>query len=103
MHKTHIDDMLQQTREKVLRLYSMVDEALVQSVKCFVQKDKSGAQTVIKKDAAINALRYEIEGNLEQIIITQHPMARDAREIFALIHVIVDLERIGDYAKGIAV
>lgn len=55
---------------------------------------------VIDEDRAVNRKRFEIEEQAIRLIATQQPMASDLRAIVAVLNIIVDLERIGDYAVG---
>ena len=57
---------------------------------------------MILDDDYIDQKRYEIEDRCIDLIATQQPMARDLRAIIALLHIVVELERMGDYAEGIA-
>jgi phosphate transport system protein len=49
----------------------------------------------------VNEKRYAIESGCITLIATQQPMARDVRFLAAILEIITELERIGDYAKGI--
>jgi phosphate transport system protein len=57
---------------------------------------------VITDDLRINRKRYDIEGKCLEVIATQQPLASDLRTVFTVLHIIVDLERMGDHAEGIA-
>jgi phosphate transport system protein len=57
---------------------------------------------LIANDQIINARRFEIEDQILALIATQQPVARDMRVLAAVLEIITELERIGDYAKGIA-
>ena len=57
---------------------------------------------MIGADRAINERRFAIEGDALTLIATQQPLARDLRTIFAVVEIANELERIADYAKGIA-
>jgi phosphate transport system protein len=60
------------------------------------------AQEIIAEDVKINRKRFEIEGKCLKLIATQQPMASDLRIIIGVTNIITELERIGDYAEGIA-
>ena len=96
------DQQLQELQEDVLALGSMVEEALSKSVETLKQKDLLAARRIIAGDREINAKRFEIEDAALTLIATQQPMARDMRLLAAVLEIITELERIGDYAKGIA-
>lgn len=93
---------LQQLKEQVLVLGSMVEQAVIDAVTALRQLDRKAARRIQAGDQAINEKRYEIEHNCLTLIATQQPMARDLRFLAAILEIITELERIGDYAKGIA-
>jgi phosphate transport system protein len=66
------------------------------------QGDLADAERVNANDGAINARRWEIEREVQWLIATQQPTASDLRRLVAALQVTTDLERIGDYAAGIA-
>jgi phosphate transport system protein len=80
----------------------MVEEALVQSVETLKQRDFVGSRLLIASDRAINERRYAIEEDAITLIATQQPMAGDMRLLAAILEIVTELERMGDYAKGIA-
>jgi phosphate transport system protein len=80
----------------------MVEEALVQSVETLKDRDFAGSERIIADDQAINQRRYAIEEATISLIATQQPMAGDMRLLAAILEIVTELERMGDYAKGIA-
>jgi phosphate transport system protein len=80
---------------------SMVENALMDSIEYLKQRDAEGSQRLIAQDCEINELRFEIEREAMVLIATQQPMAVDMRTIAAILEITTELERIGDYAKGI--
>jgi phosphate transport system protein len=93
---------LQNLHDQALLLGSMVDKAVARSIDSLQQRDFALARQVIDEDAVVNRKRYQIEEQAIQLIATQQPMASDLRSIIAILNIVVDLERIGDYAVGIA-
>ena len=93
---------LKEIQDDVLIMGSMVEKAIGRSIDALKKRDRELAQQVIEDDLNINAKRFEIEEKCIQLIATQQPMARDLRTIIGVLNVITDLERIGDYAEGIA-
>ena len=69
---------------------------------CIRDSDTDEARRIIEGDREVNATRFGIEADTLTLIATQQPMARDLRELAAILEIITELERIGDYAKGIA-
>ena len=93
---------IQQVKDEVLLLGSMVEQAILTSVEVLKKRDIKGAEKVIGGDALINKKRFDIENQLMILIATQQPMAHDLRLLASTMEIISELERMGDYAKGIA-
>ncbi|TFH34250.1 MAG: phosphate signaling complex protein PhoU [Anaerolineales bacterium] len=86
----------------ILKLGSYVDQAIDQALDSLQRRDLALAQQVIDADEAINALRFKIEEACLTLIATQQPAARDLRGIVASMNIVVDIERMGDHAAGMA-
>ncbi|MEX1010743.1 MAG: phosphate signaling complex protein PhoU [Balneolaceae bacterium] len=80
----------------------MVIRSVNRSVEALKAKDLEAAERIIEDDIHINDMRWEIEEKSIQMIATQQPVATDLREIIAVLNIITDLERMGDYAAGIS-
>jgi phosphate transport system protein len=93
---------LQELKDEILLLGSMVEHAIINSVESLKKRDIKGAQDIIAKDKEINKKRFDIEAQLMVLIATQQPMAHDLRLLASSMEIISELERMGDYAKGIA-
>lgn len=93
---------LQQIKDDVLLLGSMVEKAILESVETLKKRDIKGAEKIIDEDREINKKRFNIEKQLMILIATQQPMAHDLRLLASSLEIISELERMGDYAKGIA-
>ena len=97
-----LDRKLYQLLDDVLVLGSMVEQALLKSVEALKRRDLVLAQNIYNADIRINTKRFEMETEVMVLIATQQPMARDLRILASTLEVVSELERIGDYAKGIA-
>jgi len=93
---------LQRLQDETLALGSMVENALTESVDILKRRDMEGSRRLIAQDRFINEKRFAIEADALTLIATQQPVARDMRTIAAILDIASELERIGDYAKGIA-
>ena len=93
---------LGQLQQEVISLAEIVDKATMRSVEALKQRDLTESQQLVQEDDYIDQKRYEIEDRCVDLIATQQPIAGDLRAIIALLHITVELERIGDYAEGIA-
>jgi len=100
--RSHFDQQLSKLQDELLLLASMVDKAIDRAVASLKQRDHAASERVIRDDLAINEKRFEIEERALMLIATQQPMAGDLRVIASVIHIVTDLERMGDHAEGIA-
>jgi phosphate transport system protein len=93
---------IQQVKDDVLVLGSMVEQAILGSVEALKKRDIKASERLFEDDKEINAKRFEIENKLMVLIATQQPMAHDLRLLASCMEIISELERMGDYAKGIS-
>ena len=102
MTRATFERHLNEIEEDMLVLAGMVERAIDRSIDALKTRDVELARVVIVEDMDINRKRYETEEKCLELLALQQPMARDLRTIVAVLHVIVDLERMGDHAEGIA-
>ena len=93
---------LSEIQSDMLVMGSMVGKAITRSAEALKQRDVVVAQKVIEEDIAVNRKRFDIEEKCVRLLATQQPMAGDLRTLVAVLSMIIDLERIGDHAEGIA-
>ena len=89
-------------QEELLAVGSMVEKAIANSVDGLKRRDLKLSRQVVQDDAVIDARRYDIEERCVNLIAKQQPMATDLRTIITILQIVGELERIGDYASGIA-
>ena len=97
-----LDRKTQQLLDDILALGSMVEQAILKSVEALNRQDLDLAKLIYDADIRINTKRFQIETEAMVLIATQQPMARDLRILASTLEVAGELERIGDYAKGIS-
>ncbi|RME06694.1 MAG: phosphate transport system regulatory protein PhoU [Anaerolineae bacterium] len=102
MTREVLDQKIRENFDDVLALGSMVEQAILKSVEALKQRDLEAAKALYEADQDINAKRFEVENKAMVAIATQQPLARDLRILASVIDVVSELERMGDYAKGIA-
>lgn len=102
MVRTVFQQELKRIQDDVLVLGSMVEKALGDAVAAIKARNLDEAKRIILADREINAKRFAIEADTLAVIATQQPMAGDLRTLAAVLEIITELERIGDYAKGIS-
>ena len=93
---------LRELQHDILRMGSLVEEAVFNAVQALVTQDEVPAKKVIINDDQIDVLCREIENRCVRLIATQQPIARDLRIIITGIKIISNLERMGDHAVDIA-
>jgi phosphate transport system protein len=102
MSRTTFHQQLGRLEEDILGLGDTVEDALSQSVEALLDRDRSKSEELIAGDRAINHRCLSIESDALTLIATQQPLAGDLRTIFTAVEIANELERIADYAKGIA-
>ena len=102
MPREDFDQQLNVLQQEVESLGGFVGKSIHRAVDALKRRDLVSSQEVVNDDDYIDRKRFEIEDLCVDLIATQQPMARDLRAIIALMHIVVELERMGDYAEGIA-
>jgi len=96
------DEELRALKDRVLKIGSLIEAAIRDSVKSLVERNSELARKVIEKDRQINALDVEIDEECIRLIALRQPKARDLRFITTAMKITTDLERMGDLAENIA-
>ena len=102
MPRQTLDREIHHLQDEVLLLGSMVEQAMLNAIDALKRRDHEAAKRVYHGDEQINEKRYAIENRVLILFATQQPIAHDLRLLAAILEVITELERMGDYAKGIA-
>ena len=93
---------LNEVQDDVVKLGSMVAKAIFRSIDCLKNRDIEGSQKVIDEDDVIDDMTESIEDRCIDLIALEAPMASDLRGIISALYMSNELERMGDYAEGIA-
>ncbi len=102
MARESFDDQLKRLQDELLAMGELVDQVIAQAIQALAQRDVPLAEGVIAADDRINHTQRDIEEKCLVLIATQQPLASDLRAIFSIASIANDLERMSDYAKGIA-
>ncbi len=102
MTREGFDKALSELQQEMLRMGSMVEEAIHLSADALGKQDLSLAQKIIDGDDLIDALSQKIEDDCIRLIALQQPLARDLRVVTTVLKTVTDLERIADHATNIA-
>lgn len=97
-----LDLCIDKLQKELLTLERLVKEATHEAVDSLIRRDQDASRTVYANDQAINDLRFAIETECLITIATQQPTASDLRMLASILELASELERMGDYAKGIA-
>ncbi len=97
-----LDRELQQIQDDLLRMGSLIDTAIGNALRALQSRDLDLARATVAADSPVNALRFQLEQACLTIFATQQPTASDLRLVVATIILASELERMGDYAAGIA-
>jgi phosphate transport system protein len=100
--RTGFHKRLREIQDDILVMGSMVSKAVIRAIEALKNRDIKAANQIIAEDQNVNRKRFEIEERCIELIATQQPMASDLRIITAILNITTEIERIGDYAVGIA-
>lgn len=99
---SHFNQELEIVRSNVMRMGGLVEQQLAAVLTALDKADATGLTTVIDRDSAINTLEIEIDDACQTILVRRQPAASDLRFVLTVSRIIVDLERMGDELKKIA-
>jgi phosphate transport system protein len=100
--KDELQNLLVEDKNAVVFMGNLVENALNHSIEALKSRDLSLAHQIIADDAQIDEKRYDIEKKTLQLIATYRPEVADLNTFAAILNIITELERMGDYATGIA-
>jgi phosphate transport system protein len=101
MVRADFDRNLKALQDDLLALGSMVENAITKSMHALKNRDLEASRQVVEDDDLIDRQRFQLEDQCIDLIATQQPIAIDLRTLMAVLHIAVELERMGDYAEGI--
>jgi phosphate transport system protein len=97
-----LDQEMAEIKDNVLRMGSLVEDAIEAAIAALIDHDAEAATAVIVNDRRINEAQRNVSTLITRAIATQSPVARDLRFLLALDHVSYELERMGDHAGSVA-
>lgn len=101
MVRADFDRDLRQLQDDLLMLGNMVEKATAKAMHALKERDLDLSRQVIDDDDHIDSKRFQLEEHCIELIARQQPLARDLRVLVTVLHIAVELERMGDYAEGI--
>jgi phosphate transport system protein len=97
-----LDQDLEELRQKLLAMGSLVDRQVSTAIAAFVNDDNQQAEQVARGDDAVNQLERGIDQKCINLLARWQPEASDLRFVAAVLKIVTDLERIGDLAVSTA-
>jgi len=98
----HLEDELLALRDEVLNMWDLVYSQLEKAKSALLENNKELAYEVISREKRVNAFELMIDSDCENYIALYSPVAIDLRLVLSLLKINSMLERIGDFAEGIA-
>jgi phosphate transport system protein len=99
---TRLQEELKHLRESLSDMAILVKKQLEKSVRSLLEEDEDLANEVVVNEKRVNAMELNIDRECEHIFALLNPVAQDMRFVFSTLKINADMERIGDYAEGIA-
>jgi phosphate transport system protein len=93
---------LREIKEEVRTMGGLAEKSLGRAVEALKTRDVPLAHQIMADDAQIDEARFKIENTCIQLISKHQPSEEDSRVIVAVLNIVTELERIGDYGEGIA-
>jgi len=97
----HLDEELSKLNTHLLKMATLVEEAIYKSIEALKCRDKELAEKVIEDDERIDELEIVIEEQIIDLLALFQPMAIDLRFITTGMHINAELERIADLTVNI--
>ena len=97
-----IESELVQLRREVDQMWTLVYNQMDQARQAVMTLDRQLAQQIVVRERRVDAFELKIDSDVEDFIALYNPVAVDLRFVLAMLKINSDLERIGDYADGIA-
>ncbi len=101
--RVHFDEKMKELEFSVVKMGIMIEEAIHKALNAFVKRDRKLIDQVIEGDKVIDNTERKIDAQCASIIATEQPVAMDLRIIIAVLKIVNDLERMGDYAEHLAI
>ncbi len=96
-YERHLKDL----QVKLLNMCCEVEYAIESAINALVNRDRELATIVYENDHAIDKMEHDIEQECLKLLLLEHPVAGDFKEVSGILKMITDLERIGDQAADI--
>jgi len=99
---THLDNEFVKLKVQLFEMWSLVISQVELAREALLNFDKGAAAEIIFKEKIVNSLDIKVDRDCENFIALNTPVASDLRFVIAVLKINTDMERIGDFARGIA-
>ncbi len=99
--KTDFERQMRRLEQDALRMGALVEHSSWLAHTALFERNLEAAIQIDAQDKQIDRFYREIEVDCVDLIALQAPLSQDLRLLTALIHLVRDLERIGDYAENL--
>ena len=93
---------LTELQTSLTEMGDLVETATQNALRALESRDAQLAQQVIADDDILDDMQDELQDKCVVLLATQQPAASDLRAVMSAVHIALELERMGDYAEGIA-
>ncbi len=100
--RSNFEAEIQQLKAELITLSETVEKQIINTVDALIKRDLDASKKIKQIDSKVNTMRFKIEEQVLVTIATQQPLAHDLRLLASILEIAGELERIGDYAKGIS-
>lgn len=100
--RRRFDEQLLHLNHSLIAMAALVENAIARATTALVERDVAAAKEIMKGDNEINEKEKEIESLCLKLLLNQHPVAKDLRQVSTALKMITDMERIGDHAADIS-
>ncbi|HRP90469.1 MAG TPA: phosphate signaling complex protein PhoU [Edaphocola sp.] len=99
---TQINNKVLELKQALLKMMHLTQNQLLKGREAIMEFDKDLAHEILFNENRLNAYELAIDNNCENILALYNPVAIDLRFVLSVYKINSNLERIGDYAAGIA-
>ncbi len=102
MPRTEYENQLQRIQDELLQIGGLVESSIGKALEALKNRDLEASRQVVEDDDVIDFRQLALEEQCIDMLALQQPMGGDLRTLVSVLQIASELERMGDYAEGIA-